>query len=87
MAGVHQLCPARMGFAQNCPLAGSGNGKKGQIGVIRDVGYPAGDPTHSQLSGSCLKKNMGGSHARKAAAPGNDRPDHAAGAAGNELVA
>jgi hypothetical protein len=32
-------------------------------------------------------KNMGRSHAGKAAAPGDDRPDHATGAAGYELVA
>ena len=87
MAGVRKLCLARMRLAQSRQLAGSGNGKKGQIGIIRNIGDPAGDPTQSQLSCPHLLKNMGGSHARKAAAPGNDRPDHSAGAAGYELVA
>jgi hypothetical protein len=32
-------------------------------------------------------KNMGRSHAGKAVAPGDDRPDHTTGAAGYELVA
>ena len=68
-------------------MTGSGNGKKGQIGVGWNVGDPAGDPSHSKLSHPRLKKNMGRSHAGKAAAPGNDRPDHSAGAAGYELVA
>ena len=87
MAGVHEFCIARMRLAQSRQLAGSGNGKKGQIGIIRNIGDPAGDPTHSQLLSPCLKKNMGRSHARKTAAPGNDRPDHTTGAAGDELIA
>ncbi len=87
MAGVRKLCLARMRLAQSRQLAGSGNGKKGQIGIIRNIGDPAGDPTHSQLLSPCLKKNMGRSHARKTAAPGNDRPDHTTGAAGDELIA
>jgi len=87
MAGVHKLCLARMRLAQSRQLAGGENGKKSQIGIIRKVGDPAGDPTQSQLSGPCLTKDMGGSHARKAAAPGNDRPDHTTGAAGYEQVA
>jgi len=86
MAGVHKLCPALTGFSQNCPLAGSGNGKKGQIGVIRNVRDAAGDPSYSKLSCPHLLKDMGGSHSGKAATPGNDRPDHTPGATGNELV-
>lgn len=83
---IFQLGFAQTGLSQVRRLAGSEDGKEGQVGIIGYVGHFAGQASHAQVVRACGVKDMRRSYACISPPPGYDCAHHAAGAAGDELV-
>lgn len=86
MPVIEDLGLAQPGLCKVCELAGSRNGKEGQIGVAWHVDHLACQASHAQVVCACGLKNVRRNYARIGPSPGYDGTDHAAGAACDELV-